>query len=77
MVVLSYLWSRKHYPIPYKTVRILAYLALALLIYFLNELFLQHIGKFRDLTGLLLLAMFVVVVWLKERHTLKKYKYEP
>jgi O-antigen/teichoic acid export membrane protein len=77
MVVLSYLWSRKHYPIPYKTVRILAYLALALLIYFLNELFLQHIEKFRDLTGLLLLAMFVVVVWLKERQTLKKYKYEP
>ena len=37
MVILSYLWSRKHYAIPYKTGRILAYMALALLIYFFND----------------------------------------
>lgn len=74
MVLLSFLWSRKHYAIPYKTGRILAYMVMALVIYFFNELFLQHVERFREVYGLLLLALFGTVVWLKERITFKKYK---
>lgn len=76
MVLLSYLWSRKHYPIPYKTGRILFYMALALLIYFFNRLFLQDAAMLRDLSGLILITGFGVIVWLKERQTFRKYKYE-
>jgi O-antigen/teichoic acid export membrane protein len=74
MVVLSYLWSRKYFPIPYKTVRILIYIGLALVIYLFNELFLQDAEKFRELYGSLLLALFGAIAWLNERNTLKRYK---
>jgi O-antigen/teichoic acid export membrane protein len=74
MVMLSYLWSRRYFPVPYKTVRILIYMGLALVIYLFNELFLQNAEKFRELYGLLLLMLFGAIVWLKERNTLKKYK---
>jgi len=76
MVILSYLWSRKHYAIPYKTGRILAYMALALLIYFFNRLFLQDAERLRNLFGTILLVSFGGIVWLKERNTFKKYKQE-
>ncbi len=75
MVILSFLWSRKHYPIPYKTGRILAYMAVALMIYFINELFLHDAERLSDLVGLLFLSGFIMFVWLFERHTFKKYKH--
>ena len=74
MVSLSYLWSRKHYAIPYNTGRILAYIAMALLIYFTNELFLQNAEKLKELYSMGMLVLFVSVAWLGERKTLKYYK---
>lgn len=76
MVLLSYLWSRKHYPIPYKVGKILVYMVLALMIYYFNELFLQDIGRIRDLTSLLLLAGFALFLWYMERPVFIKYKNE-
>ena len=76
MVVLSYIWSRKHYPVPYKTGRILVYMAIALIIYFFNELFLQDVVIFQEVVGLLLLGAFGVVVYFRERNTFYKYKNE-
>ena len=74
MVVLSYAWSRKHFPIPYRTGRIVAYIALAGFIYVINELFLQDIQGLGKLWPLLLLGVFgVIVVW-KERKTFNDYK---
>lgn len=75
MVILSYLWSRKHYAIPYKTGRILTYMVLALVIYFFNELFLQEIFKYQELTGLVLMGLFGAVVFFRERHTFNAYRY--
>jgi len=74
MVVLSFLWSRKHYPIPYRIGKILAYMGLALVIYLLNELFLQELFKYKDLTGLVLMGLFVAVVYFSERKTFNAYK---
>ena len=74
MVVLSFLWSRKHYPIPYRIGKILAYMGLALVIYLLNELFLQELFKYKDLTGLVLMGLFVAVVYFRERKTFNAYK---
>jgi len=76
MVLLSYLWSRKHYPIPYKIGKIVAYITLALVIYYFNELFLQNIGAGRDLTSLILLVSFGLFLWLMERPVFLKYKNE-
>ena len=75
MVLLSYTWSRKHYAVPYKAGRILVYMALALVIYFFNKLFLQDAARFSELFGLLLLLIFGAVAWILERHGFKKYKY--
>lgn len=74
MVVLSYIWSRKHYAVPYKIGRILVYMAIALVIYFANKLFLQDAIKLQNLTGLILLALFCTVVYLWERGTFNAYK---
>ncbi|MCP4310073.1 MAG: oligosaccharide flippase family protein [Bacteroidetes bacterium] len=76
MVLLSYLWSRRHYPIPYKIGRILTYIAVALVIYFFNELFLQDIGRLRDLASFLMLIGFILFVWFMERPVFMKYKKE-
>jgi O-antigen/teichoic acid export membrane protein len=74
MVVLSYLWSRKHYPIPYKTGRIMGYMGIGLVIYFFNELFLQDAGKLKNLYALVWILIFVALVWIRERGTLSQYK---
>ncbi|MCK5067669.1 MAG: oligosaccharide flippase family protein [Bacteroidales bacterium] len=74
MVALSYAWSKKHFPIPYRTGRIVAYIALAGFIYVSNKLFLQDIQGWGKLWPLLLLGGFgVIVVW-KERPTFNNYK---
>ena len=74
MVVLSYLWSRKHYAVPYRIGRILVYMAFALVIYFINELLLQEVLKFQNLKGLILMGLFGTVVYFGERKTFNDYK---
>jgi len=74
MVILSYAWSRKHYLVPYRTIRILTYILVAVVIYFINELFLQDIGKWNELIGLLLLGLFAALAYLRERSTFNAYK---
>ncbi|MCD4710291.1 MAG: oligosaccharide flippase family protein, partial [Bacteroidales bacterium] len=74
MVIVSYGWSRKHYAIPYRAGRIMAYIALAVFIYLFNKLFLHDIGRLKELWALLLLMVFgVTVVW-GERRTFNQYK---
>jgi O-antigen/teichoic acid export membrane protein len=74
MVILSYVWSRKYYAIPYRTVKILLYILFALVIYFINELFLQDISRFHDLWSGVSMLLFTGVVYLNERSTLNSYK---
>ena len=74
MVLLSFVWSKKHFPIPYRTGRIMAYMALAGLIYVINKLFLQNIQGLGKLWPLLLLGTFSAIVVWKERPTFNNYK---
>lgn len=76
MVLLSFLWSRKHYAVPYRTGRILIYIGIALVIYFFNELFLQDVMKFKEPARLLSMSLFAAIVYFKERHTFNAYKIE-
>ena len=74
MVFVSYLWSRKHFAIPYRVLRILAYIAVALAIYLSNRLFLQDMEGPRNLWALLQLLIFGTIVIAGERRTFNKYK---
>ena len=74
MVLVSYLWSRKHYAIPYRVLRILAYMGLAIVIYLSNRLFLQDMEGSRNLWALLLLLIFGIVAFAGERKAFTKYK---
>ena len=76
MVIISYAWSRKHYPIPYRTGRILFYLSIALVIFYINKLFLRDADKFIDLAGASFLFFFGVIVFCRERRTFLKYRNE-
>ena len=76
MVLLSFLWSRKHYAVPYRTGRILIYIGIALVIYFFNELFLQDVMKFKEPARLLSMGLFAAIVYFRERHTFNAYKNE-
>lgn len=74
MVIISYLWSRKYYAIPYRTGRILAYIGLSVFIYLFYELFLIRSVVAKNLWALLLLMIFSTVVILGERKTFNHYK---
>jgi O-antigen/teichoic acid export membrane protein len=74
MVIVSYLWSRKHYAIPYRPGRILAYMIAALIIYLCNKLFLQQLDGQKDIWAMLLLLVFGLSVWAGERKSFMKYK---
>ncbi len=74
MVIVSYLWSRKHYAIPYRVGRILAYIIAAVVIYLSNELFLQNMQGPKNVWALLLLIVFGAAVFWGERRTFNHYK---
>jgi len=75
MVVLSYLWSKKHYPVPYRIVRIITYILLTLMIFYFNQLFLQDDFRWREVVRMALMIMFGTFVYLREKGTLNSYKY--
>ena len=40
MMVISYFWGQKHYPVPYAWKKLLAYIVIVVLLYFIHQLFL-------------------------------------
>jgi len=74
MVLVSYAWSRKHYAVPYKTLRIASYISVAVVFFFLNELFLQNMERMKELFGLLLLGSFSGWAIYRERSVFNAYK---
>lgn len=75
MVLLSYLWSRKHYLIPYRINRIMIYVVLALMIFYFNQLFLQDALKYKEMIRAAMLIIFGAIVYVRERKTFNAYKY--
>src|SRR5690606_22109273 len=41
MMVISYLWGQKHYPVPYAWKKLLSYIVIVVLLYFIHSLFLM------------------------------------
>ncbi len=74
MTALCYLFSRKHFPIPYQIDQMSFYVIISIGIYFLakflDTLIEGNVARF--ITHLLLLLLFMIVVYLKEKNNLVK-----
>ena len=74
MVILSYLWSRKHYAIPYRIMRICGYILMALVIFYINQLFLQDVPGYGEFIRMGLLVLFGGIAVVLERKTMNQYQ---
>jgi O-antigen/teichoic acid export membrane protein len=69
MVVLSYIWGQKNYPIPYKLGKILAYIVMGILFSYLSYFVFQH----NVVIGNGLLIVYIGGVFLMEKNQLKQF----
>lgn len=69
MVVLCYLWGQKFFKVPYNISKILSYLAVMLLVFFIQEIIksLTPGLVIRTLSGFILLSVFVLYIIRKEK----------
>lgn len=75
MVILSFLWSRKHYAIPYKVLRLLGYIALTLALFVLDVKVIQELqNALVYKTAIFIFATLFFIV--AERKNFKKYTLE-
>jgi O-antigen/teichoic acid export membrane protein len=71
MMVISYFWGRKMYPVPYETGLLLAWTALSLVLYGISALVKPDNFFIRLIWDALLLLVFVVIVGIKEKAMVK------
>jgi len=69
MVVLSYFWGQKHYPIPYKLGKILTYILTGIVFSYLSYFVFQH----NVFIGNGLLIVYIGGVFMMERSQLKQF----
>ena len=67
MMVISYLWGRKVYPIPYQTGIMIAWTALALVLYGISALVKPENFLIRVVWDGLLMLVFIVIIGFKEK----------
>ncbi len=70
MMVISFLWGHRHYPIPYDLKRILFYLALSIGLYYLSLLVSFDSTVIRLTINTLILIVFIITLYLMERRNL-------
>jgi O-antigen/teichoic acid export membrane protein len=74
MMVMSYKLGQKHYPIPYATKKLIAYLVIVILLFLIHQLFVYFLPQFwlGIAFGFLLLGVFGWFILLVERKEFKK-----
>jgi O-antigen/teichoic acid export membrane protein len=72
MMVFSYFWGRKHYAIPYETVKVLGYLGLALFLFGISSWLRPETLVLRMSLNAALFLSFLVLVFLRERKHLRR-----
>jgi O-antigen/teichoic acid export membrane protein len=72
MMVVSYFWGNKHYPVNYDLKRILGYLGLSLTLYFTSLLIDTGSAGINLFIKNLMLIGFVAVAWKLEKNSLKQ-----
>lgn len=75
MMLLSYYWGQKHYPIPYDTAGFLKYMGLMLIVYFVNYAICFAIpGKVAHIiSGTVLFAGYLFYIYTQEKEELKSF----
>lgn len=76
MMVVSYFWGQKVYPVPYNLKRIFFYLFLGAGLYFISTIFAETAQTFKILINTLLFGFFLLMVYHKEIKKINKV-YEP
>ncbi len=72
MMVVSYFWGNKHYPVNYDLKRILGYLGLSVTLYFISLLIKTDESSINLILNNLLLIGFIVIVFKLEKNNLKQ-----
>lgn len=72
MMAVSFVWGQKVYPIPYATLKIFGYMALAVLFYGLSILLKPENLYIRLVFNTILLIVFVFAAWKAENHKTPK-----
>lgn len=75
MMVLSYYWGQKYYPIPYATKKLMSYLAVALILFSMQWLLNRVMpwAWLRMSSGTVLFGLFLYLVYKVERKELKAF----
>lgn len=69
MVIISYLWGRKHYPVPYAVAKVIAYIGLAGLLIYINSTLEDSFW-----TALSITTIFVLLLLIFERKQIARAK---
>jgi O-antigen/teichoic acid export membrane protein len=74
MMVMSYVWGQKHYPVPYKTKKLIAYMVVAVLLYAIHAFIGSYIGNaiLLYVVATIILSLFFMLVFWAEKSELKK-----
>lgn len=73
MMVVSYFYGQKYYRIPYRMVKVIAYLVFAVLLYYLSQWIHPEYRPIRLVFNSALLAVYLMVVVVMEGHKLKTF----
>ncbi len=75
MMVLSYYWGQKYYPIPYDMPKLLKYTGLMLLIFFINFGISKLVAGtlLHLLTGTILFVVYIYYIYVQEKEELKGF----
>jgi O-antigen/teichoic acid export membrane protein len=71
MMIVSYFWGNKHYPVNYDLKRILGYLGLSVTLYFITVFFKTESSIINLFFNNLILLIFIAIVWKLEKKGLK------
>ncbi len=71
MMAISFLWGRRFYKVPYQLLRALGYFIFALGIFFVSDYYTNELSlMFKTILHSALFAMFLIVVFIRERQKL-------
>jgi len=75
MMFLSYYWGQKHYPIPYNLPKLLKYVGLMLLLFFINAGIIKVVPgiALHLLSGTVMFAIYLYYIYTQEKEELRGF----
>lgn len=72
LMLISYYFGQKYYPVPYPVKRILTYFLIAVVIYFISTYTVSFVAVFKYLSNTILLVLFTGTVYFYEKNELNR-----